>query len=355
MDQTQIKLLEETLAFRNRVIPTVFIADSPWIPGYCGHTFMDYYADNSVWLSDNQKIIGDFPDAVFLPGWWVEYGMTAEPMGFGAPVCFFEDNMPHLKPLTEDIDRMAAMLSELSVPDPHRDGIMPFLLHQQKTFQPVLEAEGQQVHMVCARGPFTVASHLMTVTQLLMLVMLRPEDAHRLLRKTTDCVKRWLEAQLENVATAKAILVLDDVCGYFSPDDFTEFCLPYMKEIFDAFPQMSHYFHNDFTSDACYPYLKQMGVDVFNFTHTVDIADARRKIGSEVVLMGNVPPMLLTGDDPKAVYDTTLSVIGSYLKANGGPQGLMLSTGGGLPMGAKRENIDAVIAAVRDVNATLNR
>ena len=350
MNISQIRLLEDTLAHRNRQIPVVFIADSPWIPGYCGHTFIDYYTRNSVWLKDNRKIISDFPEAVFVPGWWVEYGMTAEPTAAGCRVCFYDDNLPHLHPITEDLDKAGEIFSQMAVPDPQVDGLMPFLLNQQRYVQPMLEAEGEEVYMVCARGPFTVASHMMTVTQLLMLIMTDPEAADKLLRKTTEIVKRWLEAQLENVKTAKAIMVLDDVCGYFSPEDFVGSCMPYMKEIFSAFPECSHYFHNDFTSSSCYPYLEEMGVDAFNFTHQVDIAEARRLAGQKLVLMGNVPPMLLTGDRPQEVYDTTRSIIDAYIKENGGHQGLMLSTGGGLPMGAKKENIDALIAAVRDVN-----
>ena len=350
MNQSQIQQLEDVLARRNRRVPVVFIADSPWIPGYCGHSFMDYYARSEVWMADNRRIVSDFPEAIFVPGWWVEYGMTAEPMGFGSPVCFFDDNMPHLHPLVEDVEQVEALLDSLRDPDPRRDGIMPFLLNQQRLYQPLLEAEGQQVYMVCARGPFTVASHLLTVTQLLTLMMVYPDQARRLLRKTTDCVKRWLEVQLENVRTARAIMVLDDVCGYFSPDDFRTMCLPYMKEIFDAFPGQVHYFHNDFTSDACYPWLSEMGADVFNFTHQTDIGEARRLAGDRLVLMGNVPPMLLTGTDPQAVYDATRSVLDSYVRANGSVQGLMLSTGGGLPMGATRENIEALLQAARDFN-----
>ena len=353
MNAEQIKLLEETIDHKNSKIPVALIADSPWIPGYCGHTFMDYYARNDVWMADNRKIRKDFPEAAFVPGWWVEYGMVAEPSGFGCPTCYFDDNLPHLHPLTEDLDKAEEIFKNLQIPDPKIDGIMPFLLNQQRLFQPQLEADGDEVYMVCARGPFTVASHIFTVTQLLMLMMINPEVADTLLQKTTKIVKLWLEAQLENVKTAKAIMVLDDVCGYFSPDDFTTLCMPYMKEIFSSFPELRHYFHNDFTSNSCYPHLQEMGVDVFNFTHTQDIVESRKMAGDKVVLMGNVPPMLLVNDTPETVYNTTKDIVTRYIAANGSHHGLMLSTGGGLPMGAKQENIDALIAAVRDINATL--
>ena len=353
MNPSQIKTLEQTLKHENSTIPVAFIADSPWIPGYCGHTFLDYYMRSDVWMADNRKIIADFPEAIFVPGWWVEFGMTAEPSGFGCPTCWFDDNLPHLHPLTEDLDNAKEFFKNLRLPDPRRDGMMPLMLNQLKHYKPQLEADGERIWMVCARGPFTVASHIFTVTQLLMLMMIDPEGSELLLRKTTDCVKIWIEAQLEAAGTAEAIMVLDDVCGFFSPEDFASLCMPYMKEVFGAFPEMKHFFHNDFTSQSCYPYLEEMGVDAFNFTHQVDIAEARRLAGPKPVLMGNVPPMTLLGDDPKAVYEATAQMIRDYIAQNGSHHGLLVSTGGGLPMGAKKENIDAILSAVRDFNATL--
>ena len=353
MKPEQIKLLEETLSFKNSKIPVALIADSPWIPGYCGHTFIDYYANNRIFIEDNRKIAKDFPDAIFVPSWWVEYGMTAEPSGFGCPMCYFDDNLPHLHPLTEDLDKAEEIFKALQQPDPKTDGVMPFLLNQQRMYEPYMKEDGEEVYMVCARGPFTVASHIFTVTQLLMLMMINPDAAANLLNKTTQMVIDWLKAQLENVKTAKAIMVLDDVCGYFSPEDFQTLCQPYMQKVFDAFPEYRHFFHNDFTSDSCYPHLEQMGVNAFNFTYKVDIAEARKLAGKNVVLMGNVPPMLLVTETPERVYAETKKIIENYVAANGSHHGLLLSTGGGLPMGAKKECIDALIQAVKDYNATL--
>lgn len=353
MNSDQIKLIEETLDHRNSKIPVALIADSPWIPGYCGHSFIDYYANQQVFIDDNKKIIKDFPEAIFIPGWWVEYGMTAEPSGFGCPMCYYEDNLPHLRPITEDLEKAREIFGNIHTPDPRMDGIMPFLLKQHQVYQPIMQAEGEEFYMVCARGPFTVASHMFTVTQLLMLMMMDPDAADVLLSKTTQLVIDWLKAQLETVKTAKAIMVLDDVCGYFSPEDFQTLCQPYMQKVFDAFPEYRHFFHNDFTSNSCYPHLEEMGVHAFNFTHKEDIAATREMAGKKVVLMGNVPPMLLVNDTPEMVYNTTKEIVEKYIAANGSHNGLILSTGGGLPMGAKKETIDALIAAVRDINKTL--
>ena len=118
MTQDQIQRLEETIRYENDKIHVALIADSPWIPGYCGDTFIDYYARNEVFIAGNRKIRKDFPDAIFVPSWWVEYGMAAEPTGFGCPTCFFEDNLPHMYPLIEDLGLPGSFLETSVCPIP---------------------------------------------------------------------------------------------------------------------------------------------------------------------------------------------------------------------------------------------
>ena len=60
-------------------IPMAMIIDSPWIPGYLGISHMDYYLDPELWFDSNLKIMREFPEIIFVPSWWMEYGMAAEP------------------------------------------------------------------------------------------------------------------------------------------------------------------------------------------------------------------------------------------------------------------------------------
>ena len=36
----------------------------------------------------------EFPDIIFVPSWWMEYGMAAEPSILGAKIKFWQDNTP---------------------------------------------------------------------------------------------------------------------------------------------------------------------------------------------------------------------------------------------------------------------
>ena len=353
MNSEKWKQLEATIRHENEKLHVGLIVDSPWMPGYCGISNVDFYARPDEWIRSYKKIKNDFPEVVYIPDWWNEYGMATEPSGFGCKFNFYDDNLPtphHILDDIEDIDAIKA----LKVPDPRKDGLMPLLLNLQRYAQPYMQEMGEDHYMVAARGPLTIASHLIELTELLVGIKTEPDAVHALLRKTTDLCKRWLEAQLDNVKTAKGILVLDDVTGFLAEEDYLEFSHPYIKEIFSAFPETVHAFHNDAVRTSSYPHLEDMGVDIFNFTHTIDIAEAKKLLGDKVCLLGNMPPMSLAKQTPEEVYKLTQDNISRYIEANNGDfHGLMVSPGGGMPMGAKYETTRALIAAVEDYNKTL--
>ncbi len=353
MNKTQWDIFSDTVRGASKNIPVAAIVDSPWIPGYCGHSFLDFYGRPNVWFDCYKKIHEDFPSVLFFSDWWVEYGMTAEPSGFGARLRFFEDNMPTVYPRITSIETARQIIDLLPTPDPYSDGLMPLILNAQRFHMPQIEALGQSVPMVSARGPFTIASHLFQMTELLVCILEEPEIVQPLLRKTTELCKNWLRAQLKSVPTAGAVMVLDDVCGFLDADTFNQIALPCFKEIFEAFPGMIHMFHNDTTRDSCYTFLEEMGVDVFNFSHENDIGRVRRAVGDRIVLMGNVPPMSLSRKTPEEVYTEAMQVLERYCQVNGGPERLLLSVGGGVPMGATGENLLALVRAAEDFNARI--
>jgi len=353
MTRAQWEAITSTVKGTNKCVAAAAIIDSPWIPGYCGCSFLDFYCRPDIWFEDYKKVHNDFPTVSFLPDWWVEYGMAAEPSGFGARIRFSDDNMPTVYPVIDSQDKIGEITASLPDPDPRADGLMPLILNMQRMHMPRIEEIGEIVPMVCARGPFTIASHLLPMTDLLISVMEEPEVVLKLLRKTTRLVIRWLQAQLESVRTAEAVMVLDDVCGFLDGDTFLRTAFPLFREIFDAFPGMIHMFHNDTPRDSCYPFLEAMGVDIFNFSHGIDIGSVRRAVGERVVLMGNVPPMSLSRLTPEEVYSESKRILHRYCDVNGGPGGLLLSVGGGVPMGAKGENLRAVIRAADEFNAKL--
>ena len=105
-------------------LPTGFVIDCPWLPNWYGRRILDYFSSDRIWLEANLKALNDFPDVMFLPGFWSEYGMCTEPSAFGARCTLPPDEFPHAHKVIEtegDIDK-------LPVPNPSTDGLLPFML-----------------------------------------------------------------------------------------------------------------------------------------------------------------------------------------------------------------------------------
>ena len=154
-----------------RPLPTGFIIDSPWLPGWAGYSILDYYGSDDIWLETNLKAIRRFPDTLFLPGFWSEYGMCTEPSAFGAKCIWHDHELPFAEKILETPEQMA----NLRKPDVHTDGLLPFMLGRLKRMRPAIEEEGHQIKFAVARGPLNIASFLMGTTEFLMALNDEPE------------------------------------------------------------------------------------------------------------------------------------------------------------------------------------
>ncbi len=260
--------------------------DSPWLPGYAGLDTRDYFLFPEKWLEINRGLLTRFPDAVWIPGFWVEYGMAAEPSAFGGKLHFYANRPPAMEPLVTDLD----FWSEIKPADPQEDGLMPLVLRQQKVMDERLQAEGLGIRMAAARGPMTVASWLMGITPLMMGIATNPKKLTDFLETLTTTIIRWLHAQLDILHQPEGILLLDDIVGMVSKKHYDALVQPHLRRIFDEFDGLVRVYHNDTPCLHLAESLAQANFDVFNFSHKVDLADLKARMGQRVALMGNVPP-----------------------------------------------------------------
>ena len=346
MNIQQWQLLKNTASRESQATPPVaLIVDSPWIPGYTGMSTLDYFTMPGEWFAANLQVVNEFPEVIFLPGFWVEYGMTNEPSAFGCKISFYEHKTPCANQLFkagEDFEGLAEAVCGMKSPNPRTDGLLPLVLNQYRRMEPKVKDAGHLMKIVCARGPLAIAAHLMGVTDFLMAMKLDPDNTHRLLKIISTLVKDWLEAQADVLHDAEGIMVLDDIMGFMSETDYLEFAHPYFREIFGAFPTALKILHNDTNNKVPLPYVADLGVHIFNFSHLIDIAEARRLVGEKVCLMGNIPPLdALALADPERVKEETAKCLSGY----GNGPGLLLSAGGGVSPGTPAANIKAMIEA----------
>jgi uroporphyrinogen decarboxylase len=300
---------------------------------------VDYIGIPDLWLKANLALARQFPDVMFLPGFWVEPGMASEPSGFGCRIEFSADQPPSVHHIAADI----ADAGEWKTTNPRRDGLMPLVLAKYRNALPLVRAEGIDIRMVAARGPLAVASHLLGLSSFLVGLKIEPGLTHRLLKVTTRLARDWLSAQAEQLPGVDGIMVLDDVAGFLSREDYLEFAQPYLRDVF-SLPAAVKVFHNDADSPVCYEFVEDMGANVFNFTHLQGIGSVRERIGANVCLMGNVAPLdVLARGDPAAV-DTAAR---RCLAENAGHPAFLLSAGGGTSPGTPAANIDALVQAAQ--------
>ncbi|MBN1978486.1 MAG: uroporphyrinogen decarboxylase family protein [Anaerolineae bacterium] len=322
-------------------VPVALIVDSPWLPGYAGIDTRDYFLLPDKWLEINLGLLERFPDVVWIPGFWVEYGMAAEPSAFGTKMHFYSNRPPSVEPLVPDL----AFWADVKPVDPQADGLMPLVLRLYEVADERLRAEGLGIKMVCARGPMTVASWLVGMTPLMMALITEPDATSRLLDTVTTSIIRWLQAQLDVVRQPEGILLLDDLVGMVSDRHYRSMIHPHLRRIFDAFDGLIRVYHNDTPCPHLLESFTEANFDVFNFSHKTDIGEVKAKMGHRVALMGNVPPLDM------GVRGTTEEVAQWARECldKGAPGGgMILSFGGGVSPGTLAENIDALVATARD-------
>jgi len=326
-------------------VPMALIVDSPWIPGYLGLNHMDFYLDPELWFQSHLKIHREFPDIIFVPSWWMEDVMAAEPSALGAKIKFWQDNTPsacHTLFEIEDIEKFPEYEVE-------NDAFMGMTLHRIRMQRQRILDTGEILPLVTSRGPMCTAAFVRGTTEFMMDLVDKPEWAHKLLDLCTNLIIDWLKAQHKAMGdTVEGIFILDDIVGFVNEEHYMEFAHPRLKRICDAFPKdWVKLYHNDAGIGACLDHLPDAGFNMLNWGKQTDYSEVKARVGNRLCLMGNVNPLEVgVRGTPKEVRQATLDV----LEKSGGER-IVLSVGGGVSPGMPRENIQAMLRALEEFNS----
>jgi uroporphyrinogen-III decarboxylase len=317
-----------------------FVADSPWLPEWSGQaSILDYYTSDKLWFETNMTAIRTFPDAVFLPGFWSEFGMCTEPSAFGSKLIWHEHELPFAAALDGVEAGEKALV--LEKPDPRCSGLMPFMLRRLQLAQPAIEAEGHSIRFAVARGPLNIASFLMGTTEFLMAMQLDPAGTSAMLEVITEFLEDWIKVQAATFPSIRGVFILDDIVGFVGPDDVDRWVTPSLRRIFSAIDSDIRFFHNDANGLICGARLADIGVNLFNFSFEHPIDEMRTLVGEKVALLGNIPPRdVLAGGTPDDVRRSVAAMkehlCEDYTR-------VVFSCGGGLPQGVSTANLKAFI------------
>jgi uroporphyrinogen-III decarboxylase len=200
-------------------------------------------------------------------------------------------------------------------------------------------------------SPFSQLMELVDQAQALMALVLEPAKVLACLARLTEGAALLACGHFEAGADAVLISSAFAGAGFLSPAHYRQFVLPFEREIIsrvrERFPGMPIYTH---TCGAIGDRLELMeetgtsGIDTLDPPPlgTVDLGDARRRLGLRVFIKGNVDPVntVLRGTPEQVRADAERRLAAAM--AGGG---YILSTACSVPPHAPPENIRALTEA----------
>lgn len=177
----------------------------------------------------------------------------------------------------------------------------------------------------------------------------QPELMHQLLNLLADNVIDYLNAQI--LAGAQAVQIFDTWGGALSAIAYQEFSLSYMNKIVKGLIKE----HDGrkvpvilFTKNGglWLESIADTGCDALGLDWTIDIAQARSRVGSRVALQGNMDPTMLYAS-PNAIRKEVARILESY----GHGTGHIFNLGHGITPEVSPENAGVFINAVHEFSA----
>lgn len=203
-------------------------------------------------------------------------------------------------PLVHNPLRSAADVSALRVPEPEES--LGFTLEAIRLAR--RELDGRLPLIGFSGAPFTLASYAIEggssrdyiLTKTLMYG--QPETWGELMDKLAQTVGGYLKAQAE--AGAQALQVFDSWAGALGPADYRRYVLPHSRRAIQiARSGGVPVIHFSTGTAGTLELIKEAGGDVIGLDWRVGLADARRRLGGDVAVQGNLDPAALLAPLPE--------------------------------------------------------
>jgi len=197
-------------------------------------------------------------------------------------------------PVIETPIRSLDQVDALRIPDPEES--VPFVLETVRLLSEALPASAPLIGF--AGAPFTVFCYLVqgggskTFSSAKAFLFAEPEASHKLLEKLADSMVRYLEAQAR--VGAKALMIFDSWAGLLGLEQYSRFAFPAVQRMIDALRPLNVpliYFPNQ--GATLLGTVAECGADVVGIDWRLPLSDARRILGPDTAVQGNLDPTTL--------------------------------------------------------------
>ncbi len=272
------------------------------------------------------------------------------PDAMGLGLYFSEGEGPRFKKTVSS----EADIRALPVPDPEKE--LKYVMDAVRLIR--RELNGRVPLIGFSGSPWTLATYMVEggsskeFAKVKGLMFDSPELMHRLLGTIAKSVTSYLNAQI--AAGAQAVMIFDTWGGSLTPRDYRAFSLNYMREIVAGlkreadgrkvpvilFTKGGGAWIEDIADSHC---------DAVGLDWTVDIGEARNRVGAKVALQGNMDPAVLYAK-PERIYEEVRTILNSYGK---GP-GHVFNLGHGIHQHIDPDNVAVLVDAVHELSEPLH-
>ena len=175
----------------------------------------------------------------------------------------------------------------------------------------------------------------------------RPDLMHRILQINAEAVTTYLNAQID--AGAQAVMIFDSWGGALADGDYQRFSLAYMADILRGLKK-----EKDGQKIPSIVFTKggglwlediaASGADAIGLDWTVNLGDARRRVGQQVALQGNLDPAILFAGHEQ-IRQLVQRTLDAYGKPSAG-QGHVFNLGHGISQFTPPEAVSVLVDTV---------
>jgi MtaA/CmuA family methyltransferase len=256
-----------------------------------------------------------------------------ETQGFGARIIFERDSVPRCErhPLEDRRD-----FSALPRPDPLRSERMLDHVNAVRAYK--TRAGGRRSILGWIEGPAAEAADLRNVMNFLTDLMDDEGYSGALMDRCVEVAVGFARAQVE--AGADTIGIGDAIASQVSPSVYERLIQPREKLLVKEVQKMGALVRLHICGNIAHllPGIADLGVDVLDVDHMVDMQLARRAVGAKVALAGNINPLTVRYRAPEEIA----SAMRQTYEAVGNPY--LVNAGCEIPAGTPRENLLALCA-----------
>lgn len=263
--------------------------------------------------------------------------LSVEAEAFGAPIRFFDDEIPSITGAVAGDDEAAEALAVPRVGAGRTGECVKGIQIASKTIsdRPVFAG---------VIGPFSLAGRLMDMTEIMVMCYTDPDVVHTVLKKVTDFLISYSKAFQE--AGANGIVMAEPAAGLLSPDLNAEFSIPYVKQIVEELDNewFTVVYHNCGNTVPLLNDILTTGAKILHFGDAVDMTEILPRVPADILVMGNISPAAeFRGGTPDTVRKATREL----LEKCAFYPNFIASSGCDIPPAAPIENIDAFFETVK--------